>query len=124
MNALPKYVASRTLDAVPWQNSTLLTGDVPAAVAGLKAGEGGEIQVHGSAGLIQTLVEHDLVDEFHLVVVPVLVGSGKRLFGAGTGPAGLRLVDTTTTGTGAVLSTYARDGKLAYGAVGPETGNW
>jgi dihydrofolate reductase len=124
MNALPKYVASRTLDAVPWQNSTLLTGDVPAAVAGLKAGEGGEIQVHGSAGLIQTLVEHDLVDEFHLVVVPVLVGSGKRLFGAGTGPAGLRLVDTTTTGSGAVLSTYVRDGKLTYGAVGPETGNW
>jgi dihydrofolate reductase len=124
MNSTRKYVASRTLDTVSWQNSTLLTGDVVEAVSELKHGEGGEIQVHGSGNLIQTLVEHDLVDEFHLLVFPVLIGSGKRLFAEGTIPAGLKLVDTRTSSTGVLVSTYARDGKVAYGAMGPETGNW
>jgi dihydrofolate reductase len=124
MNSLPKYVASRTLDSVSWQNSTLLTGDVAEAVGTLKQEEGGEIQVHGSGGLIQTLLEHDLVDEFHLLVFPVLLGSGKRLFAGGTIPAGLKLVDSTTLSTGVVVSTYGRKGKVEYGAMGPETGNW
>jgi dihydrofolate reductase len=124
MNGLPKYVASRTLDAVSWQNSTLLTGDVVEEAGRLKEGEGGEIQVHGSGGLVQTLIEHDLVDEFYLLVFPVLIGSGKRLFGAGTVPAGLTMTGTETTGTGLVVSTYTRTGKLEYGAMGPETGNW
>jgi dihydrofolate reductase len=124
MNSLPKYVASRTLDSVSWQNSTLLTGDVAKAVGTLKQEEGGEIQVHGSGGLIQTLLEHDLVDEFHLLVFPVLLGSGKRLFAGGTIPAGLKLVDSTTLSTGVVVSTYGRKGKVEYGAMGPETGNW
>jgi dihydrofolate reductase len=124
MNGLPKYVASRTLDTVSWQGSTLLTGDVAEAVADLKRGEGGEIQVHGSCGLIQTLLAHDLVDEFHLLVFPVLLGSGKRLFAEGTVPAGLELVDGTTFGTGVFVGTYARHGKVEYGALGPETGNW
>ncbi|MER6945897.1 dihydrofolate reductase family protein [Nonomuraea sp. NPDC000554] len=124
MNSLPKYVASRTLHTVSWQNSTLLTGDVAEAVRDLKRGEGGEIQVHGSGKLIQTLVEHDLVDEFHLLVFPVLIGSGKRLFAEGTMPVGLKLVDTTTSSAGVVVSTYRRDGKVEYGAMGPETGNW
>ncbi|XVQ10386.1 dihydrofolate reductase family protein [Spirillospora sp. CA-255316] len=124
MNGLPKYVASRTLESVSWQNSTLLTGDVVEAVGRLKEGEGGEIQVHGSGGLVHTLIEHDLVDEFHLLVFPVLIGSGKRLFGDGTVPAGLTMTGTITTGTGLVVSTYARTGKLEYGAMGPETGNW
>jgi dihydrofolate reductase len=124
MNSVRKYVASRKLDTVSWQNSTLLTGDVAEAVSRLKQGEGGEIQVHGSGELIQTLVKHDLVDEFHLLVFPVLVGSGKRLFAEGTIPAGLKLIDTTTSGTGVLGSTYARDGKVEYGAIGPETENW
>jgi dihydrofolate reductase len=124
LNSIRKYVASRTLDSVSWQNSTLLTGDVTEAVGKLKQGEGGEIQVHGSGELIQTLVAGDLVDEFHLLVFPVLIGSGKRLFAAGTIPAGLKLVDTTTLSTGVLISTYARDGKLEYGAMGPETDNW
>jgi dihydrofolate reductase len=124
LNGMPKYVASRTLSSVSWHNSTLLTGDVAASVATLKREDGGEIQVHGSGGLIQTLLEHDLVDEFHLSVFPVLVGSGKRLFGAGTIPAGLRLVDTTTWPTGVTVSVYARHGEVNYGAMGPETGNW
>ncbi|QXJ22658.1 dihydrofolate reductase family protein [Actinomadura graeca] len=124
LNGIPKYVASRTLKSVEWQNSTLLTGDTAEAVRGLKEEEGGEIQVHGSAGLIQTLLRHDLVDEFHVLVFPVLIGSGKRLFGDGTVPARLRHAGTTTSGTGVVISTYTRDGRLEYGAMGPETGNW
>ncbi|MFD5894993.1 dihydrofolate reductase family protein [Streptomyces sp. NPDC060366] len=128
MNSVRKYVASRTLDTVAWQNSTLLTGDVADAVRALKqegdGGEGGEIQVHGSGDLIQTLIEHDLVDEFQVLVFPVLVGSGKRLFGRGTVPAGLKLLDTAKSDSGVVISTYARAGKVEYGAMGPETGNW
>jgi dihydrofolate reductase len=122
MNGLRKYVASRTLDTVTWQNSTLLTGDVAEAVAELKRGEGGEIQVHGSGELIQTLIEHDLVDEFHLLVFPVLLGSGKRLFRTGT--AGFELLESTTSRSGVVVSRYARSGKVGYGELGPETGNW
>jgi len=124
LNGVRKYVASRTLDTVTWQNSTLLTGDVAGAVGKLKQGDGGEIQVHGSGNLIQTLIAHDLVDEFHLLVFPVLVGSGKRLFAEGTIPAGLELIDSTTSATGIVISRHARDGKPEYGAMGPETGNW
>jgi dihydrofolate reductase len=124
MNSVRKYVASRTLDTVSWQNSTLLTGDVTGAVSELKQGDGDEIQVHGSGELVQTLVEHDLVDEFHLLVFPVLIGSGKRLFAEGTIPSGLKLLDTATSSTGVLISTYARDGKVEYGAMGPEIGNW
>ena len=124
LNTMPKYVASRTLDSVAWQGSTLLTGDVPDAVAELKAGDGGEIQVHGSGGLIQTLLAHDLVDRLHLLVFPVLLGSGKRLFAEGTVPAGLELVDGTTLGNGVFAGTYACRGKVGYGALGPEIGNW
>lgn len=124
MNRLPKYVASRTLQTVGWRNATLLSGDAAAAVAELKAGDGGEIQVHGSGGLVQTLLAHDLVDEFHLVTFPVLLGTGARLFARGTTPAGLKLRTCAASETGVVVSTYARGGKLGYGAMGPETGNW
>jgi dihydrofolate reductase len=117
LNSMPKYVVSRTLDSVSWHNSTLLTGDVVDAVLALKAGDGGEIQVHGSGGLVQTLLAHDLVDEFRLHVFPVLVGSGKRLFADGTGPGRLTLVDTTTSTTGVHVSTYARAGTLEYGVM-------
>ncbi|MFF5262810.1 dihydrofolate reductase family protein [Actinomadura viridis] len=124
INGMRKYVASRTLDSVSWRNSTLLTGDVAEAVAELKEGEGGEIQVHGSGGLIQTLLAADLVDEFHLLIFPVLIGSGKRLFTGGTVPAGLRPAETTTSNNGVLVCTYVREGKVEYGAMGPETGNW
>jgi dihydrofolate reductase len=123
---MPKYVASRTLDTVTWTNSTLLSGDVAEAVREIKRdvdGEDSEIQVHGSPGLLRTLLAHDLVDEFHVFTFPVLVGSGTRLFGEGTGPGRLRLTGVTRFG-GVVACTYLRDGKLEYGAVGPETGNW
>jgi dihydrofolate reductase len=90
----------------------------------LKRVDGAELQVHGSIGLLQTLLRHDLVDEFHVFVFPVLVGSGNRLFGPGTGPARLKLVDVTRFDGGVVGCAYARDGELEYGAMGPETGNW
>ena len=124
LNRMPKFVASRTLDTVTWENSTLLAGDVAEAVRDLKRGDGDEIQVHGSGDLIQTLIANDLVDEFHLLVFPVLIGSGKLLFDRGTVPAGLKLVENGTSETGIVISRYTRAGKLEYGAMGPETGNW
>jgi dihydrofolate reductase len=123
-NAVPKFVASRSLTSVGWQNTTLLTGEVPDAVAELKKSDGGEIQVHGSGRLVQTLLAHDLVDELHLVVIPVLIGSGKRLFGSGTVPARFDLVAAATTRSGVVVGRYAWAGEVVYGALGPETGNW
>lgn len=123
LNTRPKYVASRTLDRVEWNNSTLLDGDVAAAVAKLKAEDGGEIQVHGSSVLVQTLLESDLVDEIRIWTFPVLLGTGKRFFGEGTIPLGLRLTETRTNTTGAVLHVYERAGGLRYGEVevGQET---
>ena len=93
LNRVRKYVVSTTLDTVDWNNSTLISGDVAGAVAGLKRQPGGEIQVTGSGELIQTLMRHDLVDEYRVMVFPVLVGSGKRLFAGGTMPGALELVD-------------------------------
>ena len=94
LNIRPKFVASRTLDTLNWTNSHLLKGDVAQEVAKLKAQEGGEIQVHGSGNLIQTLLQHDLVDTLRIWQFPVVLGTGKRLFGGGTIPRSFRLVDT------------------------------
>ena len=116
LNSATKYVASRTLDAVEWQNSNLLEGDVAEAVARLKNEDGPEIQVHGSGNLIQTLLEHDLVDEYRLWTFPVVLGTGKRLFGDGAVPRALRLVDAKTSATGVVMATYERGGELEYGS--------
>lgn len=115
LNRVPKFVASTTLTSVAWNASTLIQGDVPGAVAALKQTRAGEIQVHGSHGLLQTLIEHDLVDEYRLWVFPVLVGSGKRLFEAGAVPAGLALIDSTTSSTGVVISRYRRVGEIRSG---------
>jgi dihydrofolate reductase len=115
LNVVPKYVASTTLKSVGWNNATLLDGDVPGAVAALKDSLGGEIQVHGSCGLLQTLIEHDLIDEYRLWTFPVLLGSGKRLFDAGTIPAGLDLIDSTISSTGVVISRYRRAGTIKSG---------
>jgi dihydrofolate reductase len=116
LNRVPKYVASTRSTTVAWNNSTLLKGDVPEAVAALKDERSGEIQVHGSCGLLQTLIEHDLIDEYRLWSFPVLLGSGKRLFNTGTIPAGLELVDSTTSSTGVVINRYRRAGDIRYGS--------
>jgi dihydrofolate reductase len=116
LTSATKHVASRTVTQLEWSNSTLLEGDVAEAVAKLKNDDGPEIQVHGSSNLIQTLLEHDLVDEYRLWIFPLVLGSGKRFFGAGTVPAGLELVDAKTSTTGVLMTTYARAGEIRYGS--------
>jgi dihydrofolate reductase len=113
---MTKYVASRTLDQVTWQGSVLLRGDAGDAVAALKTEDGPDLQVQGSAGLLQTLLARDLVDELSIWTFPVLLGSGKRLFGDGTRPAGLRLLSNQTSTTGVVISTYELAGDVPRGS--------
>jgi dihydrofolate reductase len=116
LNSVPKYVASRTLDTVEWNNSTLLKGEIAEEVAKLKDQPGTEIQVTGSWQLIQTLMKHDLVDEYRLWIFPLLLGTGKRLFADGTIPAGLKLVDTKLSTTGVAIHVYERSGEIEYGS--------
>ena len=116
LNALPKYVASTTLGSVGWPNSSLLGGDVPAEVAKLKQQPGNEVQVHGSGELAQTLIEHDLIDEYRLLYFPVHLGSGKKLFRDGAKAAALRLVRATTSSTGVIIATYQPAGPPQYGS--------
>ena len=111
LNTLPKHVASTTLTSVEWENSRLLEGDVVEAVRELKATEGGELQVHGSAGLAQTLIAHGLVDEYNLLTFPVIVGGGKRLFGEDAKPTGLRPVSQTTTPSGVRIDVWEAAGE-------------
>lgn len=122
LNGATKYVASRTLDEVEWANSILLSNDVVEDVRKLKDGTGPEIQVHGSSDLLQTLIEHDLVDRYRLWTFPLVLGTGKRLFGDGTIPAGLRLRDTTTSSTGVVIATYEPAGEIDYGSFALDEG--
>jgi dihydrofolate reductase len=121
LNALPKHVASTTLTSLGWQNSSLLAGDVAAAVAKLKEQPGRELQVHGSGLLAHTLIAHDLVDEYRLLIFPVHLGSGKKLFQDGATAAALRLLSTTTTSTGVIIATYAPDGPARYGSFADES---
>jgi dihydrofolate reductase len=106
LNSTPKYVASRTLDRVDWEGSQLLEGDASEAVARLKQQPGGHIVVLGSGELAQTLMEHDLVDEYELVVFPLLLGGGKRLFRDNAEVRRLQLVDSKPTTTGGLILTY------------------
>jgi dihydrofolate reductase len=120
LNSVRKYVASRTLKRVDWSNSTLLVGDVADAIRKLKGESGGELQVHGSGELIQTLLRHDLIDQFRIWLFPVVLGTGKRLFGEGTVPAALKLVETQTSSTGVVLQVHDVVGKPSYGSFAVE----
>ena len=106
LNSTPKYVASRTLQDLEWEGSTLIAGDVAEEVAGLKEQPGKNIAVLGSGQLVQTLIEHDLVDEFFLAVFPIVLGSGKRLFREADDARKLELVDSKATSTGGLLLTY------------------
>jgi dihydrofolate reductase len=116
LNALPKFVASNTLDSVDWHGSTLLGSDVVSEVAKLKEQPGNELQVHGSGDLAHILIENDLIDEYRLFSFPVHLGSGKKLFRDGARPAALKLISTSTTGSGVVISTYRPDGAVRYGS--------
>jgi dihydrofolate reductase len=120
LNFKTKYVASRSLSSVEWETARLIEGELPDAVRELKAADGGELQVHGSAGLIQTLLAEDLVDELRLVVFPVSIGQGKRLCGDGAIPRTWRLTSHKVSGTGALMLSYERVGDVETGNVGPE----
>jgi len=116
LNDATKFVTSRGRPTLDWKESVLIEGDAADGVAALKRTDGPELQVHGSANLIQTLMAHDLVDEYRLWVFPVVLGSGKRLFAEGAIPAGLRLVDSTVSTTGVVIGTYEPAGELVTGS--------
>jgi dihydrofolate reductase len=116
LNAATKHVASRTLDKVEWENSSLLEGDLADAVEKLKEQDGPDIHVHGSSDLIQSLLTEDLVDEFRLMIFPLVLGSGKRLFGGGTIPAAFEVTDSKTATTGVLLVNYKRAGDIQYGS--------
>jgi dihydrofolate reductase len=108
LNSKPKWVASRTLEGeLAWQNSTVLEGDLASAVAALKDEDGGDIHVIGSSELVRTLLEEGLVDELWLMIDPVVLGGGKRIFGDDGALRSLRLVDSDVSSTGAILATYA-----------------
>jgi dihydrofolate reductase len=109
-NTMPKYVVSSTLEDPEWNNSTVLSGDVAEEVAKLREELDGDIVVHGSAQLVQALVEQDLVDELRLMVFPVVLGTGKRIFGDTSDKKTLRLVDSKVVGDGVAILTYAPAG--------------
>jgi dihydrofolate reductase len=107
-NSMPKYVVSSTLEDPDWSNTTVLSGDAAEEVAKLREREEGEIVVHGSAQLVQTLIENNLVDELRLMVYPVVLGTGKRLFGETSDKVRLRLTDSRTVGDGVAIMIYER----------------
>jgi dihydrofolate reductase len=117
INQATKYVVSNTLKEHAWQKSVFLSGQVVEKIQALKGQDGPEIQVHGSGQLIQTLLEHDLVDEFRLKIFPVVLGAGKRLFGAGTVPAAYTLVEAQASPSGVLVATYRRAGEVKTGSL-------
>lgn len=119
LNGLPKYVVSSHLRSADWQNSTIVKGDIAAEVAKLKGMPGRELQVHGSGTLARTLLENDLVDEWRLLVFPVIVGAGRRLFPDMGVATGLRLVDSRTTPSGVAINVYQPTGRPEFGEVPP-----
>jgi dihydrofolate reductase len=121
LNAATKHVASTTLKELEWENSKLIGGEVQEAIRALKQEDGPELQVHGSANLIQTLLEHALIDQFHLLIYPLVLGKGKRLFEGGTVPAGFELASSQVSSTGVTIATYRSGAEIKYGSFAPET---
>jgi dihydrofolate reductase len=115
-NNMPKYVVSKTLGEPDWNNSTVLNGDVVEEVSKLRQAAGGEVMVAGSAQLVQTLLEHDLVDELRLMVYPVVLGSGKRLFDGTSDKKRLRLADSRIVGDGVAILIYEQASEPAEGS--------
>jgi dihydrofolate reductase len=116
LNKATKHVASTTLKQLDWENSRLIEGDVPTGVRALKEQDGPELQVHGSANLIQTLLRHGLIDELRLFIFPVVLGTGKRLFDGGAVPAGLEVTRSEVASTGVIMATYRTGADIKYGS--------
>jgi dihydrofolate reductase len=116
LNHLPKYVASTTLGSAEWDRTTILDGDVVEAVTELKGEDGDELQIHGSGRLAQTLMRHDLIDVYELLIFPVVLGEGNRLFETGIDRS-MRLADSRATDSGLVVLTYEPAGELTFGSV-------
>jgi dihydrofolate reductase len=118
MNDATKNVASRTLKSLEWANSVLIEGDVVEGVGALKQSDGPELQIHGSSNLIQSLLPYNVIDEFHLLVFPVVLGKGKRLFDDGAMPDGLELVDHKVSSSGVIIATYRTGREIKSGTFG------
>jgi dihydrofolate reductase len=116
INNAKKFVASKTLAKLDWSNSELIKGDVAKEVKKLKEQDGPEIQVHGSGGLIQTLLKYDLVDELRLKIFPITLGTGKRLFAEGTIPVGFKLLESAFSPSGVIVATYLSAGEVKTGS--------
>jgi dihydrofolate reductase len=121
LNRTTKNVASTMLTELEWENSRLIEGEVPGGVHALKQEDGPELQVHGSANLIQTLLEHGLVDEFRLWIFPLVLGQGKRLFDGGTVPSGFELTSSQVSSTGVIMATYRTGAEIKSGSFALET---
>jgi dihydrofolate reductase len=120
LNDATKYVASRTRPTLEWEKSVLIEGDAAEGIRALKTEDGPELQVHGSGNLIQTLLRHNLVDQYNLWIFPLVIGSGKRLFSEGTIPSALKLVDSKVSTTGVVIGTYLPAGEIVAGSFAPD----
>ncbi|MEX0616260.1 MAG: dihydrofolate reductase family protein [Candidatus Woykebacteria bacterium] len=118
VNKTTKYVVSHNDIKLPWENSVLIKDDVVSEIKKLKEEDGPDLQVYGSGNLVQTLLKHDLVDQFWLKTFPITLGSGKRLFGEGTVPAAFKLLESKTSPNGVVIANYARDGEVKNGSFG------
>jgi dihydrofolate reductase len=116
LNNATKHVASTTLKDLSWENSHLIEGDVPGGIRALKGRDGPELQVHGSANLLQTLISEGLVDEFRVMIFPLVLGKGKRLFDGGTVPAGFEVTQSEVSSTGVVMATYRSGADIKYGS--------
>jgi dihydrofolate reductase len=118
LNSRPKYVVSRSLERVTWNNSSLIKGEVVAGIRKVRQQPGRTLQTWGSTDVLQTLLQHDLIDEYRLFIFPVVLGSGKRLFGSGSVPAALKQVEAVTFGNGGTYHRFERGGKPEYGRIG------
>ncbi len=116
INEAPKYVASNTLTRHEWKNSVILKGDVPVEIKKLKQQDGPDLKVYGSANLIQTLMKHDLIDEFWLKIYPITLGTGKRLFGEGTIPAAFTVLESIISPSGVIVASFRRAGEVKTGS--------
>jgi dihydrofolate reductase len=116
VNTATKYVASNTMTSSEWQPSVFLNGDIPEKVARIKQGQGPDLHIWGSGNLLQTLIKHDLVDAFWLMIYPITLGSGKRLFADGTIPAAFKVTESIVTSTGVIVVNYERAGAITTGS--------